>query len=76
MRSDQQGAPWQIQFDRVKALSKPAIDWKVQVMSLGSLALRVPELRKVGGGASLQRFGTLASRNVQRTAKPGGHFRT
>jgi hypothetical protein len=45
-------------------------------MRLGSLALRVPELRKVGGGASLQRFGTLASRNVQRTAKPGGYFRT
>src|SRR5262245_34312723 len=53
-----------LQVRRVKALGEPAVDRGQQVISLGALALELPQASQAGRGAEFPRFRLLALGNA------------
>src|SRR5215510_16612188 len=59
------------QVRSVEPFGEPAIDLDQQVVSLGALALLLPEVRQAGSGAEFERLGLLAAGNIEGVVEAG-----
>ena len=48
-----------LQIHRIKALRKPVVHWREQIIRLLALGLLLPQARQAGGGAQFEGLGLL-----------------